>query len=330
MNARSLTGRFDQFESWICNVNPDVIAITESWTNDKILDSELSLPGYTMFRKDRPGNREGGGVLLYIRSILKPFEVSPSTGFPEQVWCGISDSSGRDFYLGVCYRTPTDNIFGSGNHEVLRELLTEIGGSDKHFILIGDFNYSFRKWPIANDMDAPTTEAQQFVECLDDNFFTQHVTFPTRKNAILDLIITDKPDMVQNLEDLGAFDKSDHTALLWTTSVRTVTEKSSRQVFDYSKADITGMKMKLQTIDWQQLFGTLSVEDCWSVFKQSIHDLELQYVPVKFVRPAKPKPIWMSHKALKAVKRRHKVYRKYKDRDHPACKRAESGIRCSA
>ena len=31
----------------------------------------------------------------------------------------------------------------------------------------------------------------------------------------------------------------------------------------------------------------------------------------------------MSHKALKAVKHRHKVYRKYKDNTHPACKKAD-------
>jgi len=31
----------------------------------------------------------------------------------------------------------------------------------------------------------------------------------------------------------------------------------------------------------------------------------------------------MSYKALKAVKRRHKVHRKYKDNGHPACKKAD-------
>ena len=50
----------------------------------------------------------------------------------------------------------------------------------------------------------------EFCECLDDNFFTQHVTIPTRNDAILDLVITDKPDMIYNLIDLGPFPGSDH------------------------------------------------------------------------------------------------------------------------
>ena len=66
MNARSLIGKFNQFETWVCSIDPDVVAVTESWTNSSILDSELTLPGYTLFRRDRPVNREGGGVLLAV------------------------------------------------------------------------------------------------------------------------------------------------------------------------------------------------------------------------------------------------------------------------
>jgi len=64
LNARSLIGKFDLFETWVCNINPDVIAVTETWTNKNILDSEIALPGYSLFRRDEPVDREGGGVLL--------------------------------------------------------------------------------------------------------------------------------------------------------------------------------------------------------------------------------------------------------------------------
>jgi len=44
----------------------------------------------------------------------------------------------RDLYIGVCYRTPTDGVYGQGTHEKLRELIVEI--CDKNFVLLGDFN----------------------------------------------------------------------------------------------------------------------------------------------------------------------------------------------
>lgn len=63
-------------------------------------------------------------------------------------------------------------------------------------------------------------EARQFVDCLDDNFLSQHVTSSTGKNAILDLIVTDEPDLIHDIPDLGALENSDHNALLLVTFCR--------------------------------------------------------------------------------------------------------------
>jgi len=59
------------------------------------------------------------------------------------------------------------------------------------------------------------------------------------------------------------------------------------------------------------------------VFNGKLQDLEPKYVPKKNVSSSNRKPIWMTYKAMKAVKRRHKIYRKYKDPEHPACKKAD-------
>ena len=96
----------DQLELWADDLKPDVIGVTETWADDGILDSELMLNGYDLFRRDRPVARNGGGVLLYIRSSLNASECEPKTKFPEQVWCQMTDVRDRKFYVGICYRTP--------------------------------------------------------------------------------------------------------------------------------------------------------------------------------------------------------------------------------
>jgi len=60
------------------------------------------------------------------------------------------------------------------------------------------------------------------------------------------------------------------------------------------------------------------------VFKNRILELQKKYVPVKKNYSKRRKPLWMSHKALKAVVNRRKVYRKYRDSSHPACRKASS------
>ena len=49
----------------VANIDPHVIGITQSWANKDMVDAELALTGYVMFRKDRR-ERRGGGVILYI------------------------------------------------------------------------------------------------------------------------------------------------------------------------------------------------------------------------------------------------------------------------
>ena len=39
--------------------------VTERWANKDIVNAELALTGYIMFRKNRR-ERRGGGVILYI------------------------------------------------------------------------------------------------------------------------------------------------------------------------------------------------------------------------------------------------------------------------
>ena len=60
----------------VADIDPHVIGITESWANKDIVDTELALTGYVMFRKDRR-ERMGGGVILYIKDC------------EETIWCNI-------------------------------------------------------------------------------------------------------------------------------------------------------------------------------------------------------------------------------------------------
>jgi len=49
--------------------DPDIIGITESWTDDKISDTEIHIEGFEVFRQDRLMSK-GGGVVLYIKDSL--------------------------------------------------------------------------------------------------------------------------------------------------------------------------------------------------------------------------------------------------------------------
>ena len=65
LNINSLLRHVDELRLMLSDSEIDVFAINESKIDNSVKDSEISIPGYNMIRKDR--NRFGGGVVVYIR-----------------------------------------------------------------------------------------------------------------------------------------------------------------------------------------------------------------------------------------------------------------------
>ena len=216
-NARSVINKMDMFQATVFELKPDVIGITESWANDNIGDAELSLDGYVMYRMDRNTSNKGGGVILYVKQELQPIEFLPKAKFPEQAWCKIRSRDGTEMLIGVCYHSTNQKIFGSDSSLLLRQLLCEV--SQYHVILMGDFNYPDIDWESQVAFDSAPIETRLFVDCLMDNFYTQHVKQPTRGNSVLDLVITSEPDMVDHMEVLDSLGSSDHNMLYGLVSL---------------------------------------------------------------------------------------------------------------
>jgi len=117
--------------------DPVIIGITESRTDDKISDAEIQIKGFEVFRQDRLIGK-GAGVLLCIRDSLVASAIKLDYVFPEQVWCRLRYNGQHELLVDVCYRTPTENVYGHIANEQLRDLIQEVSNHD--FILICDFN----------------------------------------------------------------------------------------------------------------------------------------------------------------------------------------------
>jgi len=50
----------------------DIIGISETWGKADILDIEMEIPGFKLYRKDRPtiNNKKGGRVALCVKNEL--------------------------------------------------------------------------------------------------------------------------------------------------------------------------------------------------------------------------------------------------------------------
>ena len=120
----------------IADIEPDIISITESWAHKDIVDAELMLSGYVMFRKNRQ-ERRGGGVIMHIKDSIQACEIQmeKEAECEEAIWYNIATKNST-LTIGLIYRSP--NI-RQEDDEKLHNAIKEI--SKRECVIMGDFNH---------------------------------------------------------------------------------------------------------------------------------------------------------------------------------------------
>ena len=107
-------------------------------------------------------------------------------------------------------------------------------------------------------------------EFLDETIFAglhQIVDFPTHiKRNILDLVITDNPDNIVNITDLGRLGKSYYSMLSIIYAFSPRLAKAVEKVYDWKNADFYSIRYEMSLIPWQNIFKSLNTKESWNFF----------------------------------------------------------------
>ena len=137
MNVRSLINKLSELRHLAVKSNAAVISLSETWLDDSVLDSEISMDNYCLILQDR--NRNGGGVCMYIRSDISfSYRNDLESDGLEVLWCDILLPKSKPIVVGACYRSPKQNDL----IEKLEDILFQIR-SDSEIYILGDFNIYF-------------------------------------------------------------------------------------------------------------------------------------------------------------------------------------------
>jgi len=156
-------------------------------------------------RKDRP-TRRGGGVALYVREQQECIEICLGTDEEgvESLWVRIKGQPDMgDVIVGVHYRPPDQE------EEVEEAFYKQLQAASQSqaLVLVGDLNYPDISW---EDHTARQVQSRRFLQSIDDNFLMQVVEEPTKKGAVLDLVLTNKEGLVEDVKVGGRLGCSDH------------------------------------------------------------------------------------------------------------------------
>ncbi|GAB0192596.1 hypothetical protein GRJ2_001724900 [Grus japonensis] len=179
----------------------------------------------------------------------------------ESLWVRIKGSAGAgDIIVGVCYRPPDQG------DQADEAIYRQIGAASRSqaLVLMGDFNHPDICW---RDNTAEHRQPRSFPECVNDNLPFQVIEKPTRRGAMLDLVLTNKEGLVGNVKLKGSFDYSDHEMVEFKILRAVRRAHSKLTALDFSRADFGFFRDLLGRIPWDKVLEGREAQDSWLVFK---------------------------------------------------------------
>uniref|UniRef100_K7F1Q8 Reverse transcriptase domain-containing protein n=1 Tax=Pelodiscus sinensis TaxID=13735 RepID=K7F1Q8_PELSI len=305
-NARSLGNKQEELEALAQAKKYDLIGITETWWDDSH-DWSAVMEGYRLFRKNRQG-RKGGGVALYVREHYDCSELQYKEGekLVESLWVRFKGANSSDVVVGVCYRPPNqvDEV-----DEAFFEQLSEASRSQA-LVLMGDFNHPDICWETNT---AVHRQSRKFLENVGDNFLVQVLKDPTRGRAQLDLLLTNREELIGDVEVGDNLGSSDHEMVDFRILTKGRKESSKIHTLDFKKADFDSLRDLMERIPWDVNMKGKGVQDSWQYFKEALLKAQKETIPTRSKR-GKPgrRPDWLTGEILGVLKHKKEAYRKWK------------------
>ena len=123
------------------------IVLNETWLKPTILDQEVKIKGYNIYRTDREGPVAHGGVCIYLREdITATIAHSTSKGLVQTLGLKIKPLK---LFLYTVYRPgeSTSQDFNSSTNELTTAIeITQANGQYPNLLGLGDFNFPNMNW----------------------------------------------------------------------------------------------------------------------------------------------------------------------------------------
>lgn len=312
INARSLLHKFIQIKNYLENNNIDIMAITETWLTDLIINERLSINGYKLLRFDRRQGR-GGGIVIYVRTTLhcQLINIHVTKHF-EQLWIEFKTQNIKTL-LGAIYRPPGYVNFNEFLEEFELNISQNLLGSD-NLICIGDFNI--------NGLDLDSLYTQKFFSLLQSYGLKQIINEPTRYGqtnaSLIDFILCSNSEFLISSEVDPTLNISDHLLIKCKLKLQVFKREpfslSYRNFRNFNKARFYN---DLLSVPFYNIFYTLDINKKLKLFNTYLIELFNIHAPIQTARISKRKAPWLTQEIKNAMWLRNKALHKYKKNKTP-------------
>ena len=168
------------------------------------------------------------------------------------------------------------------------ELCKWIEGMRGTYMILGDFNLPDIRWKTG----CAGAKGRRFLETTKNKFLIQHVETETHNSGnTLDLILSNKENMVSDVVMIGKLGKSDHHALMCSVEIGIKRLSDTRKFRDYRRANVDEMRRYMRK-NWEEETRGMDVNGIWLLLKHSLESAENKFVPLRKRKPT-DEPKWM-------------------------------------
>lgn len=279
INTRSLLKHKGELEGHLRSLGyPLFVGITESWLNKSVSDPTLS--GYVVVSWLDRSMRSGGGIILFaLEAYAATIVHVGDSEQAERSWHTLHTDAGP-FVICLWYRPPsyeTDSV-RSLSAEWFKYADSSIGA-----LVLGDLNVNHQSWLRRSNSTTPAGIAL-FDFCSTVGLF-ERTKVPTRGCHLLDLVLTDVPDIVSTTVHAGV---SDHLMVLAEVALPVTAQRTEeRWVWLYKSADWLGLNHYFSNTPWNEIIND-DIEDSAANFTRYVLDGASRFISQRYVSKDKP------------------------------------------
>jgi len=311
-NARSVRNKLNDLHAIMYTESYDIICISETWLNAVMLNGLIDPKSqFKIYRRDRQCANLGGGVcILVCNNIVSSLvDITYTEIEAEIVACTIFID--KDKITIICTYIPPN--IGSELFIDTMKCLSVVCQRSNKCIVLGDFNVPKIDW--VNSGIPSDAKCQTLFAFYSDLGLFQLIDEPTRGNNILDLLFTNDPLLVCDVQIEMPFCTSDHDSFTFKLyPEQSESNNNTESVkFNWKKADWPSFALYCMNTDWVSMFSVCSsADECWEAFENVLNNGCNLYVPKLKLTKIKRKTHSISIRKLITKKRQCWRIRRHK------------------
>ena len=276
LNANSLFNKLTELMVLSAAEDVQIICITETWLCCEILDAEVQIPNFTVFREDRADNSRYGGSAIYVHNSLQAERLDWFLGLESLAVRIKLDVIELDV---ACIYRSTALVTIKDNSKLMCALENMPINNERELLLVGDVNLPHVNWDEgtvsrpSGSFDKRLLMEAEFLSVFNRKGLHWHVTESSTRvrkvgnsaqTSLLDQVFTYNDGLVRSVGVLAPVGKSDHVTLLVELKVANDPQYSQSEKKSWFKVDEEFVKTHSSDIDWMYSSADLKVEQMWS------------------------------------------------------------------